>query len=157
MMGQLNNDEIETLLKRSFLGRIGCYDGKYTYVVPISYAYDGKYIYCHTYEGEKIDILRKNPLACFEVEHIPDMANWHTVIAQGVFEELTDPALKLEALQLLNDRKLPVFTSRTTILSEEWPFTSETLSRLGGITFRIFLTEKTGKYEKAHQDAKISF
>ena len=153
MMGQLNNNEIETLLKGSVLGRIGCHDGKFTYVVPISYAYDGKYIYCHTGEGRKIDILRKNPMACFEVEHIPDMANWQTVIAQGVFEELTDPAPRMDALQKLNDRKLPVLTSRTTILTEEWPFNSENLSQITGITFRILLTEKTGRFEEAQREA----
>ena len=157
MMGQLNNNEIETLLRESVLGRIGCYDGKFTYVVPISYAYDGKYIYCHTGEGRKIDILRKNPMACFEVEHIPDLANWQTVIAQGVFEELTDPALRMDALQKLNDRRLPAITSQTTILTDEWPFTSETLSQITGITFRILLTEKTGRFEEAQQEANTFY
>jgi nitroimidazol reductase NimA-like FMN-containing flavoprotein (pyridoxamine 5'-phosphate oxidase superfamily) len=157
MMGQLNNNEIETLLKESVLGRIGCYDGKFTYIVPISYAYDGKYIYCHTGEGRKIDILRKNPMACFEVEYIPDLANWQTVIAQGVFEELTDPALRMDALQKLNDRRLPVITSQTTILTEEWPFTSKTLNQITGITFRILLTEKTGRFEKAQQEANTFY
>jgi nitroimidazol reductase NimA-like FMN-containing flavoprotein (pyridoxamine 5'-phosphate oxidase superfamily) len=147
MMGQLNNNEIETLLKEAVLGRIGCYDGKFSYVVPISYVYDGKYVYCHTYEGKKIDILRKNPMACFEVEHIPNLANWQSVIAQGVFEELTDPTLRSDALRKLNNRKLPFITSRTTILSKEWPFSSETLSQIAGITFRILLTEKTGRFE----------
>ncbi len=150
-MGQLNTNEIENLLKVSVLGRIGCYDGQLTYVVPISYTYDGKYIYCHTYEGRKIEILRKNPLACFEVEHIPDLANWQTVIAQGIFEELTDPTLRLEALQKLNDRKLPVITSGTTILTEEWPFSSDSLRQLPGVVFRILLTEKTGRFEKTQQ------
>jgi nitroimidazol reductase NimA-like FMN-containing flavoprotein (pyridoxamine 5'-phosphate oxidase superfamily) len=157
MMGQLNNEDIENLLRKSVLGRIGCTDGDSTYVVPISYAYDGKYIYCHTCEGKKIDMLRKNPLACFEVEHIPDLGNWQTVITHGVFEELTDPALRMDALQKLNDRKLPVITSRTTILSEEWPFTSKTLNQITGITFRILLTDKTGRFEKARQEANIFY
>lgn len=149
MMGKLNTEEIENLLKHAVLGRIGCNDGHVTYVVPISYAYDGKYIYCHTYEGKKIDILRKNPSVCFEVEHIPDMGNWQSAITHGLFEELTDPGLRFEALQILNDRKLPVITSQTTILTQEWPFPSEALRKLPGITFRILLTEKTGRFEKA--------
>jgi hypothetical protein len=77
---------------------------------------------------KKIDILRKNPMACFEVEHIPDLANWQTVI-----------------------------TSQTTILTEEWPFTSETLSRITGITFRILLTEKTGRFEEGQQEANTFY
>ena len=32
--------------------------------------------------------MRANPFVCFEVEDIDDLANWHSVIAWGVFEEL---------------------------------------------------------------------
>jgi hypothetical protein len=31
MMGQLNADEIETLIHKCLIGRIGCSDGKLTY------------------------------------------------------------------------------------------------------------------------------
>jgi nitroimidazol reductase NimA-like FMN-containing flavoprotein (pyridoxamine 5'-phosphate oxidase superfamily) len=99
MMGQLSTDEIESLLRTSVLGRIGCTDGKLIYIVPISFAYDGTYIYCHTNEGLKTDILRKNPSVCFEVEALENLANWQTIIAQGTFEELIDPVLRLDALQ----------------------------------------------------------
>ena len=68
MMGELTSEEIENLLHTSVLGRIGCSEGKLIYVVPISFVYDGTYVYCHTHEGFKIEILRKNPNLCFEVE-----------------------------------------------------------------------------------------
>jgi nitroimidazol reductase NimA-like FMN-containing flavoprotein (pyridoxamine 5'-phosphate oxidase superfamily) len=151
MMGQLTGEEIEQILHKSVLGRIGCGDGKLIYVVPISFVYDGVYIYCFTHEGLKIDILRKNPSVCFEVELLENLANWQTVIAHGDFEELTDPMLRLGALQKLHDRKLPVIASQTTRLTEEWPFASESLSQLKGVAFRIRLTSKTGRFEKAHQ------
>lgn len=151
MIGNLTADEIEKLLHKSIVGHIGCTDGKTPYIVPISYAYDGRNIYCHTQEGLKIEIMRKNPFVCFEVEHLQDMANWQTVIAQGEFQELTDPAQQLAALQKLQDRKLPVVTSQTTMLTNEWPFGSEGLSQIEGITFAIKLTSKTGRFEKAHQ------
>jgi len=151
MLGQLNTEEIESLLHKSVLGRIGCGDGKLIYVVPISYVYDGQYIYCHTHEGLKADLLRKNPSVCFEVEQLENLANWQTVIAHGDFEELTDPLLRLHALQKLHARRLPLITSQTTRLTEEWPFASETLAQLTGVTFRIGLTSKTGRFEKADQ------
>jgi hypothetical protein len=157
MMGQLNAEEIETLLRKSVLGRIGCGDGKLIYIVPISFVYDGAYVYCHTHEGFKIDMLRKNPSVCFEVELLENMANWQTVIAHGDFEELTDPQLRLDALQKLHDRKLPFITSQTTRLTEEWPFASESLSQLKGVTFRIRLTSKTGRFEKAHEITDVFF
>jgi nitroimidazol reductase NimA-like FMN-containing flavoprotein (pyridoxamine 5'-phosphate oxidase superfamily) len=149
MMGQLTTDEIENLLQTSILGRIGCTDGKLMYVVPISFVYDGAYVYCHTREGLKVSMLRKNPALCFEVEHLSNLANWQTVVTHGTFEELTDPVLRLEALQKLYARKLPFVTSQTTRLTGEWPFMAEELGLLEGITFRIRLEIKTGRFEKA--------
>jgi uncharacterized protein len=151
MIGHLTADEIEKLLNGSIVGHIGCTDGKIPYIVPISYAYDGTNIYCHTYQGLKIEIMRKNPFVCFEVEHLQDMANWQTVLTQGEFRELTDPAERLAALKKLHDRRLPVITSQTTKLTNEWPFGTEALSQINGITFAIRLTSKTGRFEKAHQ------
>jgi nitroimidazol reductase NimA-like FMN-containing flavoprotein (pyridoxamine 5'-phosphate oxidase superfamily) len=121
-------------------------------VVPISYAYDGQYIYCHTHEGLKIDILRRHPAVGFEVERLENLANWQTVIAHGTFEELTDGALKLDALKKLYDRRLPAITSQTTKLKMEWPFGSEELGGIEGITFRIRVDSKTGRFERDHAD-----
>jgi nitroimidazol reductase NimA-like FMN-containing flavoprotein (pyridoxamine 5'-phosphate oxidase superfamily) len=155
MMGPLNADEIEKLLHQSILGRIGCSDGNRIYILPISFVYDGEYIYCYTHEGLKLDILRRNPSVCFEVEQLENMANWQTVLTHGSFEELTDPSLRLDALQKLNDRRLPILSSQTTRLTEEWPFGSDALDHLKGIAFRIRLNTKTGRFEKAQQVADV--
>ena len=77
-------------MERQIIGRIGCSNGSKTYIVPISYAYDGECVYCHTHEGMKIEYMRRNPNVCFEVDHQHNMANWQSIIAWGVFEELTD-------------------------------------------------------------------
>jgi hypothetical protein len=150
-MGQLTTNEIEKLLYTSVLGRIGCSDGNRIYIVPISFVYDGSFIYGYTHEGFKTDILRKSPSVCFEVEGLENLANWQTVISQGTFEELTDPALRLDALKKLEARKLPIITSQTTRLTPEWPFASEALGQLNGVTFRIRLEIKSGRFEKADQ------
>jgi nitroimidazol reductase NimA-like FMN-containing flavoprotein (pyridoxamine 5'-phosphate oxidase superfamily) len=157
MMGELTTNEIENLLHTSVLGRIGCSDGKLIYVVPISFVYDGAYVYCHTHEGLKAKMLRKNPSLCFEVELLKDLANWQTVIAHGTFEELIDPKLRLDALLKLHARKLPIITSQTTRLTEEWPFLAKELGLLEGVTFRIRLLSKTGRFEKTNQLADTFF
>jgi nitroimidazol reductase NimA-like FMN-containing flavoprotein (pyridoxamine 5'-phosphate oxidase superfamily) len=130
------------------VGRLGCTDGCRPYIVPISYHYDGDYIYCHTREGMKIDIMRKNPCVCFEVDHLTDMANWESVIARGDFEELKDPALRSMDLDKLYHRVLPLVSSETTHLSPDWPFAPAELDRIEGVTFRIRVNEKTGRFER---------
>jgi nitroimidazol reductase NimA-like FMN-containing flavoprotein (pyridoxamine 5'-phosphate oxidase superfamily) len=153
MLGILNIQEIEDLLSKQFVGRIGCYHGDSIYVVPISYAYDGEYVYCHTDEGMKIDIMRNNPQVCFEVDHLHNMANWQSVIAWGKFEELTDAAERNKALHQLHQRILPLIASETVHLSPDWPFPPAELSKIRGITFRIRLGKKTGRFEKTHIQA----
>jgi nitroimidazol reductase NimA-like FMN-containing flavoprotein (pyridoxamine 5'-phosphate oxidase superfamily) len=148
MLGISDMQQIELLLHSEIIGRIGCHDLNSTYIVPISYAYDGKYIYCHTHEGKKVDMMRRNPRVCFEVDHLENMANWQSVIAWGTFEELKDAAGRSKALQHLHERIYPMVSSETVRLSPEWPFPPGELNRIKGISFRILLEEKTGRYEK---------
>jgi nitroimidazol reductase NimA-like FMN-containing flavoprotein (pyridoxamine 5'-phosphate oxidase superfamily) len=157
MMGQLKTEEIEIILAKGLIGHLGCYDGQAVYVVPISYTYQDGYIYCHSHEGRKVEILRRNPQACFQVEHITNLGNWQSVMAQGRFEELTDPALRMDALQKLHDRHLPDVTSQTTMLTPEWPFGSKKLEDVEGVTFRMRLSDKTGRFERTHHTETAFF
>lgn len=157
MIGELTCEKIERLLHQSVIGHLGCSDGQMIYVVPISYAYDGSYVYCHTHEGLKVDILRHHPNVCFQVEHLDDLANWQSVIAHGDFEELTDPEEKLDGLNKLHARHLPHITSQTTRLTSEWPFESGMLGEIGGVTFRVRLGEKTGRFEMSDESVQAFF
>jgi len=147
MLGTLIPIQIDKVLKEGLLGRIGCSaDGK-TYVVPISYAYDGKFIYCHTHEGLKTKIMRENPNICFEVEEMKDMANWNSVIVQGEFVELYKPAEINQAMEILLKRYLPIISSVTTHLGKHWPFHPDDATEIDGITFKIKIKEKYGRFE----------
>ena len=64
MFGEMINTEIDALLKKQLVGHIGCHANGMTYVVAISYVYDGNDIYAHTFKGMKIDIMRINPKVC---------------------------------------------------------------------------------------------
>ena len=88
MLGQLNDTQIRNILSSQAVGRLACTDGKQPYIVPVTYTYDGKYIYGQTNEGTKLKMLRKNPKVCFEVDMMTDMRNWQSVIVYGKFEEL---------------------------------------------------------------------
>ena len=156
MIGILNLQQIEEVLKKQVVGRLGCNYGGTVYVVPISYAYDGEYIYVHTREGMKMDIMRKNPDVCFQTDVMQNMGNWQSVIAWGKFEELEDGIDRNHALQMLNDRILPLITSETVHLSPLWPFQPDQ-SSIEGIVFRIHVSKKTGRFENYSVQATSSF
>jgi nitroimidazol reductase NimA-like FMN-containing flavoprotein (pyridoxamine 5'-phosphate oxidase superfamily) len=160
MIGELSPLEIEHLLRSQIVGRIGCHDGDSVYVVPISYAYDGDYIYCHSFEGQKLDFMRKSPRVCFQVDEMTDMSNWKSAIAWGEFEELTDRDERKKALEFLLQRRLPIRSSITTHLGQTWPFTgngNNGINDIPGIVFRIKLQQKTGKCECTTESPILSF
>lgn len=149
MFGELNTDGIETLLQLQLVGRIGCHAKGVTYVVPISYAYDGAYIYGHTFEGMKVEMMRINPKICFQVDDTADLSNWQSAVLWGEFEELAEGPERILALQQLMERKLPLISSETMHLTSQWPFNDEDVSKISGVVFRIRVTEKTGRFEKS--------
>ncbi len=149
MFGELSNEQIEEVLKKQVIGRIGCYGDAQVYIVPVSYAYDGKYVYVRSFEGKKIEMMRKDPKVCFQVDDMQNMANWQSVIAWGEFEELSDVTERNKGLKILIDRHLPLFSSETTHLGVNWPFPPEDLNIIKGIVFRILLKDKTGRFEKS--------
>ncbi len=147
MSKELNQTQIEEMLHKQIIGRIGCHADNTTYIVPISYAYDGEYIYGHAQEGMKVDMMRKNRNVCFEVDNMQNMGGWQSVIAWGEFEELKEAALRHKALRKLHERSVPNVASVTAKLSAEWPFVPAEPNKIKGVVFRIHLHKKTGRFE----------
>jgi nitroimidazol reductase NimA-like FMN-containing flavoprotein (pyridoxamine 5'-phosphate oxidase superfamily) len=148
MFGNLGGDAIETVLRHQIIGHIACHANGITYVVPISYAYENGYVYAHTEEGMKINMMRQNPKVCFEVYRMENLGNWQCVVGWGNFEEVTNEKERTDALNILLKRELPVITSKTVQLTPDWPFVPEDLNTIKGIVFRIKLGIKTGRFER---------
>ncbi|MBX2900158.1 MAG: pyridoxamine 5'-phosphate oxidase family protein [Cyclobacteriaceae bacterium] len=120
MLGELSTSEIEALLHRNVIGRVGMQaDGK-VYVVPITYVYDGGTVLGHTTEGLKIELLRKNPHCCFEVDEVKSIAAWQSVIAWGRFEELSGNEAAI-AMEKLSARLLPLSPRRNKLPGPHGP------------------------------------
>ncbi len=151
MTGSLSAEEIEAVLSKQSLGRIGCHADETTYVVPINYLYEDGFLYCYTQEGLKISLMRKNPAICFQTDDMENFANWKSVIAWGNFEELQDNNMRKEALAKMANQALPLVNSERVQQSADWPFTNHDKEEVTGIVFRIRLTKKTGRFEKTQQ------
>ena len=144
MMGELSTSQIEEVLTSEYIGRIGCHAQGRTYVVPVSYVYEGDTIYAHSPLGMKVEMMRENPEVCFEVEQVSSLLDWRSVIAWGRFEELSgDQAL--HAMRLLIERlghKMPQGSGATPHDESA----SEHPARMP-VLYRIRLRDKTGRYE----------
>jgi nitroimidazol reductase NimA-like FMN-containing flavoprotein (pyridoxamine 5'-phosphate oxidase superfamily) len=149
MLGKLTDLQINNVLSSQVLGRLACTDGKQPYIVPVTFIYDGKAIYGQTNEGKKLNILRKNPAVCFEVDMMTDMANWQSVLVYGQFEELSGEAAE-KARQLLYDRVFHLMTSSTVHAYQHDPDDGhiDDPNRIKMVMYRINIEKITGRFEK---------
>ncbi len=149
MIGKLNQEQMEDVLKSNVVGRIGCNDGEKTYVVPINYVFDGKFIIAHSVTGLKIQMMRKNPEVCFEVDEMKSFTNWKSVIAWGRYQELGDERERYSAMKLFVDRMMYMKISETAIPPEttEKRIHPRSPGYIKPVIYRIVITEMTGRYE----------
>ena len=149
MLGELNETEIDRLLKQQVIGRIACYADDSIYIVPVNYVYDGSFIYCHSAMGKKIEMMRKNPEVGFEVEEIINVFRWKSVIVWGRFEEITDIEEKQQAMQGIIHRIMPLSNKPNDhpshgIAEKE----SDIGTQIELIIYRIRVEKKTGRFEQ---------
>lgn len=141
MLGDLSGGEIERLLHENIIGRVGCHAFGRTYIVPITYLYDGTDVFGHSREGMKLHMMRENPHVCFEVDDMDDLANWRSVIAWGTFRELHGDEAQDAMARLVEyiEPKIdgpPGASAHPTTLTEP------------AVIYRIRLEEKTGRFER---------
>lgn len=112
-----DTEEILSIVEKTKVLHLGLLDAGYPYVVPLHYGYEyaaGSLIfYLHSAkEGHKLDLIRKNPQVCVELEcgvelvsggEIPCKygAAYASVIGRGTAELLTDEQEIIKGLKLL--------------------------------------------------------
>jgi nitroimidazol reductase NimA-like FMN-containing flavoprotein (pyridoxamine 5'-phosphate oxidase superfamily) len=149
MLGILNQDQINNVLSSQVMGRLSCTDGKTPYIVPVTYIFDGEYLYSQSNEGTKLEIMRKNPQICFEVDIMSNMQNWQCVLVFGTFEELNAEQSE-KARELLYSRIFTLMTSSTVHKfghSDEALVDIDEKDKVKQIMYRIKIDKVTGRFE----------
>lgn len=61
--------ELENVFRRAEVCRLAMVDDGEPYIVPLNFGYRDGHLYFHcAREGRKLDVIRKNPQVCFELE-----------------------------------------------------------------------------------------
>jgi uncharacterized protein len=146
MLGELNENEIQEVLKTHSIGRIGCTDGIRVYIVPINYRYEQNAVLCYSLEGLKIDIMRHHPSVCFEVDEIKNPYQWKCVIVNGVFEEITDEE---ELSQLRPHYVEYMLRKRASLISLPETENHESQNKINSdqVFYRIRFEKVSGRFE----------
>lgn len=136
--------EIDAVIHAGKILHLALADNNVPFLVPVCYAYDGKALFFHSAKaGAKIDILKRNPIVCFEItgEHgvIEDESacgfeiSHRTVIGFGRAVFVEDEAEKIDALSRIVAR----FTDKVFVYPPE--------SVVRTAVVRIDVTSLTGK------------
>jgi nitroimidazol reductase NimA-like FMN-containing flavoprotein (pyridoxamine 5'-phosphate oxidase superfamily) len=149
MLGKLNDAQIDQILHAQLIGRIGCCTNDKMYVVPVTYAFYRGYIYAHSKEGMKVQMMRKNFNVCFQVDTIENMTNWRSVIVWGEYEELKTEKDQEAGMKIMMDRLAPFITSESIRAAHSFSHPPEVVEKGSkAVVYRIRIFEKTGRFEK---------
>ncbi len=128
---------MHAMIHRAKVCRLAMLDGDQPYVVPLCFGYVDNTLYFHTAAvGLKVEILRKNPKVCFEIDWVTkvDIADspcessveYQSVIGFGRAVFLADPAEKIQALHAImtkySDRSFQIpdtMVDKTTVIKVE--------------------------------------
>lgn len=124
MIVDLTKAECEKIVAANRYAHMACCDGDEPYLVPITYVYDGGFFYGFTHEGRKIELLRKNPKMCVQVENVKGEREWESAMCWGLFEEVTDPKSIQDVKLLFADQH------GASVLAGEEPAISPMVERL---------------------------
>lgn len=150
MIHTLSDNEIVAVFAQNYYGHLGCCTNTDDmYVVPITYAYEEGVLYGFSFAGKKLEMLRKNPRFCFQVQEAINDTKWQSVEAWGTFQELKGEKRE-KALGLLLDvlweearegspPYFPFRNSKKTIAAAQ---KDENI-----ILFGLFIEKQTGRLE----------
>lgn len=142
----VSHEEILALLDKCKVCRLGMSENNMPYIVPLNFGYefsgDSLVLYFHcAHEGKKIDILKRNNKACFEVDcgHELLMSNvpcrtgfaYQSIIGQGGVAFLTDSQAKSHGLNVIFRHQ----TGRDDVCFEEKQLNAVTVLKLSVISY----------------------
>jgi len=110
--------ELESVIMRAEVCRLGLVDQGEPYIVPLNFGYRNGVLYFHcAREGRKLDIIRRNPRVCFELESDVHLlpgerpcqwtSSFRSVIGWGSGTVVLDEAGVKEGLEVLMEHYTP--------------------------------------------------
>ncbi len=139
-----DKDEMEKILKKSRVCRIGLVDQDKPYIIPMNFGYKQGTIYLHcAKEGRKIELIKKNPNVCFEVDELVRLkkaklacdwgAEYQSIICTGRAVFLEDPGEKKEGLDVIMSQ----------YSQKEFEYSNKMLDKT--VVIKIAIDQMTGK------------
>ena len=137
--------KLDQIISGALYCHLACSIDDQPYIVPLSFGYDGRYIYFHTAQnGKKSDIFSQNSNVCVSFERDVSLkqdngqaCNWsfqfQSVLVSGIIEEVITPENRVKAL----DQIMAQYSD------QKWTFPEKTVSKTN--LWRVNLKTITGR------------
>ena len=156
--------EMEAILKRAEVGRIALSDDSKPYIIPINFYYqEGQIAFHCAWKGKKLDIIKKNPHCCFEVDEFNGEVTYHydapchleqdSVLAFGTASIEDKEDIKLQFFQHLHAKYKELY--RTPIAEGGVRFNKARLHEACCVIINI--NELTGRRERNRKQTTWRF
>ncbi len=106
-MRKLSWEECEKALERAWRGVLGLCDDYKPYLIPVAHIYtSGSIYFFFSKYGRKIEIIRKNPHACY-LTSIEDVHEVVTVLVEGILEHLENLEVMKKIVKIFVENIFP--------------------------------------------------
>jgi len=134
-----DKDELEEILKNGTICRLGLCDNNVPYIVPMNYGYSDGNIYFHSANsGRKIEMMRTNSYACFEIEGGTEIVKADKACSWGMRYKSIIGYGKLEEVDDFNEKKKSLSVIMKHYSGDEtWEFSEKNTEKVLVLKLRI--------------------
>lgn len=109
---KMEKAEYDKLISKQYLCRVAFRGGKYPYIAPLLYIFDGNYMYfLSTNYGKKISFFREYPYVLVEIEEYDkDFSDFSFMVLSGklvhIADEEEDEQIRKDFVKMIKERNL---------------------------------------------------
>ena len=136
--------EIDDIIRRCRVCRVGMIDDGEPYVIPMSFGYDCQCFYLHSApEGRKLEILRKNSRVCVELDILNEVVTSDQACEWGMAYESVMAMGEAEILEDAEEKKRGLACVMAQYTEGDWAFPDDAVSRT--VVIRVCIDSISGK------------
>jgi len=142
-----SREEIEAIIRKSLVCRLGMADENGPYIVPLSFGYADNCLFFHSAkEGKKLDILRKNNKVCFEVDTDKEIVNGDKACDWGMKFKSVIGFGKVFLIEDMESKKRGLDIIMHHYSGKSFEFEEKEVNR--AVIFKVEIESMTGKERK---------
>ena len=146
MIQNLNQNDSTNFLANNYIGYLAYIYRDRPFIAPITYFFDSKNtIIGYSNNGHKTIAMQQNKQVSLEVAEINSFTDWTSVLAHGVYEELTGVDAKSKLHEFADGIKDLILRKEEKNLHFIGEFSSKINKEEIPLVFKITLNEITGK------------